>query len=119
MNDTIDICRITGKVLIDNDDIYKPTLDPVLLERELEWFSKPNPFPKKYFDNVAYGPQIHGLTNSKEELQDLVVEVCKKQDYLMKLEDRMNEPGTSLSGGQQQRLCIARAIAVILKYFNG
>ena len=78
MNDTIDICRITGKVLIDNDDIYKATLDPVLLRARVGMvFQKPNPFPKSIFDNVAYGPQIHGLTNSKEELEDLVIEMNK------------------------------------------
>ena len=113
MNDTIDICRITGKVLIDNDDIYKATLDPVLLRARVGMvFQKPNPFPKSIFDNVAYGPQIHGLTNSKEELQDLVVRSLQKAGLFNEVKDRMNEPGTSLSGGQQQRLCIARAIAV-------
>ena len=113
MNDTIDICRITGKVLIDNDDIYKATLDPVLLRARVGMvFQKPNPFPKSIFDNVAYGPQIHGLTNSKEELQDLVVRSLQKAGLFNEVKDRMNEPGTSLSGGQQQRLCIARAISV-------
>ena len=110
MNDTIDICRITGKVLIDNDDIYKATLDPVLLRARVGMvFQKPNPFPKSIFDNVAYGPQIHGLTNSKEELQDLVVRSLQKAGLFNEVKDRMNEPGTSLSGGQQQRLCIARS----------
>ena len=113
MNDTIDICRITGKVLIDNDDIYKATLDPVLLRARVGMvFQKPNPFPKSIFDNVAYGPQIHGLTNGKEELQDLVVRSLQKAGLFNEVKDRMNEPGTSLSGGQQQRLCIARAISV-------
>ena len=99
--------------MIDNDDIYKATLDPVLLRARVGMvFQKPNPFPKSIFDNVAYGPQIHGLTNSKEELEDLVVSSLQKAGLFNEVKDRMNEPGTSLSGGQQQRLCIARAIAV-------
>ena len=91
MNDTIDICRITGKVLIDNDDIYKATLDPVLLRARVGMvFQKPNPFPKSIFDNVAYGPQIHGLTNSKEELEDLVVNSLQKAGLFNEVKDRMN-----------------------------
>ena len=113
MNDTIDICRIEGKILVDGEDIYDRKLDPVLLRARIGMvFQKPNPFPKSIFDNVAYGPKIHGLTNSKDELSELVESTLKKAGLFNEVKDRLNEPGTSLSGGQQQRLCIARAIAV-------
>ena len=113
MNDTIDICRIEGKILVDGEDIYDRKLDPVLLRARIGMvFKKPNPFPKSIFDNVAYGPKIHGLTNSKDELSELVESSLKKAGLFNEVKDRLNEPGTSLSGGQQQRLCIARAIAV-------
>ena len=113
MNDTIDICRIEGKILVDGEDIYDRKLDPVLLMARIGMvFQKPNPFPKSIFDNVAYGPKIHGLTNSKDELSELVESSLKKAGLFNEVKDRLNEPGTSLSGGQQQRLCIARAIAV-------
>ena len=113
MNDTIEICRIKGKILVDNEDIYHPSLDPVLLRSKIGMvFQKPNPFPKSIFDNVAYGPKIHGLTNSKVELEELVVNSLKKAGLFEEVKDRLNEPGTSLSGGQQQRLCIARTIAI-------
>ncbi len=113
MNDTIDICRIEGKILVDGEDIYDRKLDPVLLRARIGMvFQKPNPFPKSIFDNVAYGPKIHGLTNSKDELYELVESSLKKAGLFNEVKDRLNEPGTSLSGGQQQRLCIARAIAV-------
>ena len=113
MNDTIDICRIEGKILVDGEDIYDRNLDPVLLRARIGMvFQKPNPFPKSIFDNVAYGPKIHGLTNSKDELSELVESSLKKAGLFNEVKDRLNEPGTSLSGGQQQRLCIARAIAV-------
>ena len=113
MNDTIDICRIEGKILVDGEDIYDRKLDPVLLRERIGMvFQKPNPFPKSIFDNVAYGPKIHGLTNSKDELSELVESSLKKAGLFNEVKDRLNEPGTSLSGGQQQRLCIARAIAV-------
>ena len=113
MNDTIDICRIEGKILVDGEDIYDRKLDPVLLRARIGMvFQKPNPFPKSIFDNVAYGPKIHGLTNSKDELSELVESSLKKAGLFTEVTDRLNEPGTSLSGGQQQRLCIARAIAV-------
>ena len=113
MNDTIDICRIEGKILVDGEDIYDRNLDPVLLRARIGMvFQKPNPFPKSIFDNVAYGPKIHGLTNSKDELSELVKSSLKKAGLFNEVKDRLNEPGTSLSGGQQQRLCIARAIAV-------
>ncbi len=113
MNDTIEICRIKGKILVDNEDIYHPSLDPVLLRSKIGMvFQKPNPFPKSIFDNIAYGPKIHGLTNSKVELEELVVNSLKKSGLFEEVKDRLHEPGTSLSGGQQQRLCIARAIAI-------
>ena len=113
MNDTIDICRIEGKILVDGEDIYDRKLDPVLMRARIGMvFQKPNPFPKSIFDNVAYGPKIHGLTNSKDELSELVESSLKKAGLFNEVKDRLNEPGTSLSGGQQQRLCIARAIAV-------
>ena len=113
MNDTIDICRIEGKILVDGEDIYDRKLDPVLLRARIGMvFQKPNPFPKSIFDNVAYGPKIHGLTNSKDELSELVESSLKKAGLFNEVKDRLNEPGTSLSGGQQQRLCIARAIDV-------
>ena len=113
MNDTIDICRIEGKILVDGEDIYDRKLDPVLLRARIGMvFQKPNPFPKSIFDNVAYGTKIHGLTNSKDELSELVESSLKKAGLFNEVKDRLNEPGTSLSGGQQQRLCIARAIAV-------
>ena len=113
MNDTIDICRIEGKILVDGEDIYDRKLDPVLLRARIGMvFQKPNPFPKSIFDNVAYGPKIHGLTNSKDELSELVESSLKIAGLFTEVKDRLNEPGTSLSGGQQQRLCIARAIAV-------
>ena len=113
MNDTIEICRIKGKILVDNEDIYHPSLDPVLLRSKIGMvFQKPNPFPKSIFDNIAYGPKIHGLTNSKVELEELVINSLKKAGLFEEVKDRLDEPGTSLSGGQQQRLCIARTIAI-------
>jgi phosphate transport system ATP-binding protein len=113
MNDTIESCRVEGKILIDNLDIYEKSVDPVLLRSRVGMvFQKPNPFPKSIFDNVAYGPNIHGLANSKDELEEIVVTSLKKAGLFNEVKDRLLETGTSLSGGQQQRLCIARAIAV-------
>ncbi len=113
MNDTIDICRIEGQIFIDEKNIYEKSLDPVLLRARIGMvFQKPNPFPKSIFDNVAYGPKIHGIVNSEDELNDLVKDSLKKAGLYNEVKDRLDEPGTSLSGGQQQRLCIARAIAV-------
>ena len=113
MNDTIDICRIEGEIFIDEKNIYEKSLDPVLLRARIGMvFQKPNPFPKSIFDNVAYGPKIHGIVNSEDELNDLVKDSLKKAGLYNEVKDRLDEPGTSLSGGQQQRLCIARAIAV-------
>ena len=113
MNDTIDICRIEGKIIVDEEDIYSTEVDPVLLRAKIGMvFQKPNPFPKSIFDNVAYGPKIHGIVNSDDELEELVIYSLKKAGLFEEVKDRLNDTGTSLSGGQQQRLCIARAIAI-------
>lgn len=113
MNDTIDICRVTGEIKLDGTDIYDPSIDPVQLRAQVGMvFQKPNPFPKSIYDNVAYGPKIHGLTNSKSELDDLVEWSLQRAGLWKEVHDRLDKPGTGLSGGQQQRLCIARAIAV-------
>ena len=113
MNDTIDICRIEGKIIIDDEDIYSKEIDPVLLRAKVGMvFQKPNPFPKSIFENVAYGPRIHGLAASNDELDELVTRSLKKAGLFEEIKDRIHEPGTSLSGGQQQRLCIARTIAI-------
>ena len=113
MNDTIDICRIEGKIIIDDEDIYSKEIDPVLLRAKVGMvFQKPNPFPKSIFENVAYGPRIHGLATSDDELDELVMRSLKKAGLFEEIKDRIHEPGTSLSGGQQQRLCIARTIAI-------
>ncbi len=113
MNDTIDGCRVTGDITLDRRDIYDPDLDVVELRARVGMvFQKPNPFPKSIFENVAYGPRIHGLARSKSELEDIVVTSLRKASLYDEVKDRLSEPGTGLSGGQQQRLCIARAIAV-------
>jgi phosphate transport system ATP-binding protein len=112
MNDTIDICRVTGDIYIDDEDIYDPKVDPVRLRAKVGMvFQKPNPFPKSIFDNVAYGPKIHGLARNKADLSDIVEGALKKAALWNEVKDRLDSPGTGLSGGQQQRLCIARAIA--------
>lgn len=112
MNDVIDICRVEGKITLDGEDIYDPALDVVELRARVGMvFQKPNPFPKSIYENVAYGPRIHGLTSSKSELDELVERSLERAGLLKEVKDRINEPGTGLSGGQQQRLCIARAIA--------
>jgi phosphate transport system ATP-binding protein len=112
MNDVIDICRVAGDITLDGEDIYAPDLDVVELRARVGMvFQKPNPFPKSIYENVAYGPRIHGLTRSKSELDDLVASSLQKAGLFEEVKDRLNEPGTGLSGGQQQRLCIARAIA--------
>ncbi|MFH1793028.1 MAG: phosphate ABC transporter ATP-binding protein PstB [Pseudomonadota bacterium] len=113
MNDTIDIARVSGEITLDGEDIYDPKIDVVELRARVGMvFQKPNPFPKSIYENVAYGPRIHGLTKSKAEL-DAVVELSLKKAALWnEVKDRLQESGTGLSGGQQQRLCIARAIAV-------
>ncbi len=113
MNDTIDICRVEGKILLDDENIYSKKQDPVLLRARVGMvFQKPNPFPKSIYDNVAYGPRIHGLTRNKSELDDLVEDSLIKAGLFAEVKDRLHAPGTGLSGGQQQRLCIARTIAV-------
>jgi phosphate transport system ATP-binding protein len=112
MNDTIDICRVEGTILLDGEDIYDPKVDPVQLRAKVGMvFQKPNPFPKSIYDNVAYGPKIHGLTRNKAELDEVVETSLRKAAIWNEVKDRLNAPGTGLSGGQQQRLCIARAIA--------
>jgi phosphate transport system ATP-binding protein len=113
MNDFIDIARVTGSVVMNGQDIYAPSVDPVQLRARVGMvFQKPNPFPKTIYENVAYGPRIHGLANSKTDLDEIVITSLEKAGLYNEVKDRLNEPGTSLSGGQQQRLCIARAIAV-------
>jgi phosphate transport system ATP-binding protein len=102
----------TGAVLMDGDDIYAPTVDAVELRQKVGMvFQKPNPFPKSIYDNVAYGPRIHGLAGTQDELDQIVEESLTKAGLWTEVNDRLKQPGTSLSGGQQQRLCIARAIA--------
>ena len=113
MNDTIDICRVTGQLLLDDEDIYDKAMDPVLLRARVGMvFQKPNPFPKSVYDNVAYGPKLHGLATNKAELDEVVITSLQKAGLFDEVKDRLQEPGTGLSGGQQQRLCIARTIAV-------
>lgn len=113
MNDVIEGCKVTGVIDLDGKNIYDPDIDVVQLRARIGMvFQKPNPFPKSIFDNVAYGPRIHGLTRSRSELQDLVEDSLKRASLWNEVADRLQEPGTGLSGGQQQRLCIARAIAV-------
>ncbi|MFT4926594.1 MAG: phosphate transport system ATP-binding protein [Phenylobacterium sp.] len=113
MNDTIPICRVEGTLTIDGDDIYAKNLDPVLLRARVGMvFQKPNPFPKSIYDNVAYGPKIHGLAANKAELDEIVITSLQKAGLFEEVKDRLDAPGTGLSGGQQQRLCIARTIAV-------
>ncbi len=113
MNDTIPICRVTGTITIENEDIYDPSLDVVQLRARVGMvFQKPNPFPKSIYENVAYGPRIHGLAGSKAELDHIVQTSLEKAALWKEVKDRLGDPGTGLSGGQQQRLCIARAVAV-------
>ena len=112
MNDVIDICRVSGEITLDGEDIYAPALDVVELRARVGMvFQKPNPFPKSIYENIAYGPRIHGLTSSKTELDVLVESSLERAGLWKEVKDRLDEPGTGLSGGQQQRLCIARAIA--------
>jgi len=113
MNDSIDSARVTGTITLDGQDIYSKTLDPVVLRARVGMvFQKPNPFPKSIYDNVAYGPRIHGLANDRAELDDIVHTSLERAGLLKEVKNRMDEAGTGLSGGQQQRLCIARTIAV-------
>ena len=113
LNDTIDSCRVTGEFSLEGEDIYSGDMDVVLLRARVGMvFQKPNPFPKSIYENVAYGPKIHGITSSKRELDELVDLSLDRAGLLEEVKDRIHSPGTSLSGGQQQRLCIARAIAI-------
>lgn len=112
MNDTIDICRVEGDIRIDGDDIYDRNVDPVQLRAKVGMvFQKPNPFPKSIYDNVAYGPRIHGLATNKADLDIIVERALRRGAIWDEVKDRLDAPGTGLSGGQQQRLCIARAVA--------
>jgi len=113
MNDTIDGARVTGSLQLEGQDIYDKRQDVVQLRARIGMvFQKPNPFPKSIYDNVAYGPRIHGLAADRIELDEIVQTSLKRAGLWEEVKDRLNAPGTSLSGGQQQRLCIARTIAV-------
>ena len=113
MNDVVPICRVKGQITLDGEDIYAPGVDPVHLRARVGMvFQKPNPFPKSIYDNVAYGARIHGLVDTRAQLDLLVQQSLTRASLWEEVKDRLQEPGTSLSGGQQQRLCIARAIAV-------
>ena len=113
MNDTIDICKVSGSLQLEGQDIYDPKLDVVPLRARVGMvFQKPNPFPKSIYDNVAYGPRIHGLVSRRAELDEVVEVSLQKAGLWNEVKDRLHAPGTGLSGGQQQRLCIARSIAV-------
>ena len=113
MNDTIPTARVTGQILVDGKDIHDRDLDVVQLRARVGMvFQKPNPFPKSIFENIAYGPRIHGIAKSKTDLEEIVVTSLKNAGLFEEVKDRLGHSGTSLSGGQQQRLCIARAIAV-------
>jgi len=113
MNDTVDIARVTGKIELEGHDIYDRRTDVVTLRARVGMvFQKPNPFPKSIFENVAYGPRIHGLARGQSEMNEIVEESLKRAGLWEEVSDRLDQPGTGLSGGQQQRLCIARTIAV-------
>lgn len=113
MNDSIEICRVKGQLLLDDEDIYKSKKDVVELRARVGMvFQKPNPFPKSIYDNVAYGPRIHGLANRKSELDEIVENSLRKAGLWNEVKDRLDASATGMSGGQQQRLCIARTIAV-------
>ena len=113
MNDTIDICRVDGSITLDGQNINDKKLDVVQLRARVGMvFQKPNPFPKSIYDNIAYGPRIHGIARNKDELDDIVHSSLRKAGLWDEVHDRLDASGTSLSGGQQQRLCIARTIAI-------
>jgi phosphate transport system ATP-binding protein len=112
MNDTIDGCVVEGEIKIDSENIYDKNVDPVLLRAKVGMvFQKPNPFPKSIYDNIAYGPRIHGMAKNKADLDEIVEKSLRRGAIWDEVKDRLQEPGTGLSGGQQQRLCIARAVA--------
>lgn len=113
MNDVIDICKVEGSIKIDGKEINKKEVDVNLLREKVGMvFQKPNPFPKSIYDNIAYGPRIHGLADNKDDLDQIVENSLKKAALWEEVKDRLNQPGTGLSGGQQQRLCIARTISI-------
>ena len=113
MNDVIDICKVEGSIKIDGKEINKKDVDVNLLREKVGMvFQKPNPFPKSIYDNIAYGPRIHGLADNKNDLDQIVESSLKKAALWDEVKDRLNQPGTGLSGGQQQRLCIARTISI-------
>jgi phosphate transport system ATP-binding protein len=113
MNDTIEGCRVTGEITLDGQDVYQPNLDVVELRARVGMvFQKPNPFPKSIYENVSYGPRIHGLAKNKAHLDEIVASSLQRAGLWNEVKDRLQESGTGLSGGQQQRLCIARAVAV-------
>ena len=113
MNDVIDICKVDGSIEIDGSEINDKKVDVVTLREKIGMvFQKPNPFPKSIYDNIAYGPIIHGLAEEKNQMDNIVETSLKKAALWDEVKDRLDEPGTSLSGGQQQRLCIARALSV-------
>jgi phosphate transport system ATP-binding protein len=113
MNDIIPICKVQGNITLDEEDIYESNQDTVMLRARVGMvFQKPNPFPKSIYENVAYGPRIHGLAHSKVEMDEIVENSLRRASLFEEVKDQLDKPGTGLSGGQQQRLCIARAIAV-------
>ena len=113
MNDTIADARVTGEILLDGEDIYAASMDPVALRARVGMvFQKPNPFPKSIYENIAYGPRIHGLASNKADMDVVIERSLTKAGLWEEVKDRLHDAGTALSGGQQQRLCIARAIAV-------
>ena len=113
MNDSIESASVSGNIRLDGEDIYSKSLDPVVLRARVGIvFQKPNPFPKSIYDNVAYGPRIHGLAADRAELDEIVHSSLDRAGLLAEVKDRLDDPGTGLSGGQQQRLCIARTIAI-------
>ena len=113
MNDVIDICSVKGNVSIDGHDIYDKSIRVESLRENVGMvFQKPNPFPKSIYENIAYGPRIHGMANSKTDIDEIVANSLQKAALFDEVKDRLHQPGTGLSGGQQQRLCIARAISV-------